>query len=43
MVGAFIEAQVHKRFAAVAKRRGMTVADLVRQLVKECIARAERR
>lgn len=40
MVGAYVEARDYKRFAVVAKRRGMTVADLVRQLVKECIERA---
>ena len=39
MVGAYLEAKDQERLAAEAKRRGMTVADLVRELVNDYIGR----
>jgi hypothetical protein len=39
MVGAYVEAKDQESLAADARRRGMTVADLVRELVRDYIAR----
>jgi hypothetical protein len=39
MVGAYVEAKDQESLAADARRRGMTVADLVRELVRDYVAR----
>jgi hypothetical protein len=39
LVGAYLEAVDQERLVAEARRRGMTVADLVRELVKDYIGR----